>query len=130
VLAAIYFQPAPTTGTSNLTISNFAFSETSEPQKCSLEAKNSIIFSGNLTKPTPCNGLTANYTLGKDSQYQIDAIIVNVTTTPYEGFCSQVLQNTFYTGSFEIPQLPEKGLAVQVNYGGKLICSVALVTNS
>jgi hypothetical protein len=130
VLAVFFLKPTTTPiSTSNLTISNFAFFEVlSGPDNIKLEVEPQVgadkfTFSGPLTKPTPCNGLTASYIISGNT------VVVNITTTPFEGFCSQVMTDTFYQGSFEalLPTTPTS-LAVQVYYGGNLIGNVALVT--
>ncbi len=119
VLIAIYFKPSPIIEASNLTISNFAFAEAATgPTACDVKVENKIIFSGPLTKPTPCNGLAADYTTTPNS------ITINITTTPFEGFCAQVMTDSFYTGSFEIS--PAKDFTLQIYYGGEQICRQVL----
>jgi hypothetical protein len=120
IVLAFMFSKQPSTqpvSTTNLTIpiSDFKFMEMSTgPHNCSIRAEpGGLVFEGPLTKPTPCNGLTVNYTT------EGNTIKVYITTTPYEGFCSQVLQDTFYWGIFfNISQSAD----VQVYYGGEKIC--------
>jgi hypothetical protein len=117
VLAFIFLKPSPTQPASNLTVSNFTFAETTAgPTACDVKVENKVIFEGPLTKPTPCNGLAANYTISGD------VVLINITTTPFEGFCAQVLQDTFYTGSFDLLQ----SATVQIYYGGEKICDKTL----
>jgi len=117
VLAFIFLKPSSIEGTSNLTISNFTFAETTAgPTACDVKVENKVIFEGPVTKPTPCNGLAANYTIGGN------VVLINITTTPFEGFCAEVLQDTFYTGSFDILQSAN----VQIYYGGEKICDKIL----
>jgi hypothetical protein len=117
VLAVMYFKPSLIAGTANLTISNFAFSEASAgPTACDVKVENKVIFEGPITKPTPCNGLTANYTINGS------VIRIDITTTPFKGFCAEVLQDTFYQGSFDLLQSAN----VQIYYGGEKICDKAL----
>ncbi len=120
VLAVFFFKPSTSpVSTSNLTISNFAFSEAATgPTACDVKVENKIIFEGPLTKPTPCNGLAADYTT------TLDTITINITTTPFEGFCAQVMTDSFYTGSFEIS--PAKDFTLQIYYGGEQICRQVL----
>jgi hypothetical protein len=124
VLAFIFLKPSPIAGTSNQTISNFSFAESSAgPKSCNVTVANKIIFEGNLTKPTPCNGLTANYSVNGN------VIKVNITTTPYEGMCIAVISDTFYKGSFEV--LPAEDFTLQIYYAGAKICDKTLsVTGS
>lgn len=114
VLAFVFLEPSiPPVPTTNLTISNFAFSEASlGPAACDIRVESKIIFEGPIAKPTPCNGLTANYTI------EGNIIKIYITTTSYEGFCAQVIADTFYTGSFDLLQLAE----VQIYYAGEKIC--------
>lgn len=117
VLALVFLKPSPTQPASNLTISNFAFSEASAgPAACDVRVESKVIFEGPITKPTPCNGLAANYTIIGDT------IRIDITTTPFEGFCAQVIADTFYKGSFDLLQSAN----VQIYYGGEKICDKAL----
>jgi hypothetical protein len=111
--------PTIAPATPALTISNFSFSEAATgPTACAVEVENKIMFSGPLTKPTPCNGLAADYTATPDT------ITINITTTPFEGFCAQVVTDSFYTGSFDIS--PAKDFTLQIYYGGEQICRQVL----
>lgn len=112
---------APAPPVSNITISNFTFVELSTgPTACHVNVEGRIMFQGPITKPTPCNGLTANYTISDET------IRINITTTPFEGFCSEVLQDTFYKGSFDLLQSAN----VQIYYGGEKICDKTLLITS
>ncbi|MEM2874241.1 MAG: hypothetical protein QW063_02250 [Candidatus Nanoarchaeia archaeon] len=112
-------QPAPKT---NLTIFNFVFSETSVgPAVCDIRAESKIIFEGPIQKPTPCNGLTANYTI------EGNIIKIYITTTPYEGFCVQVIADAFYKGSFDLLRPANVVPAnIQIYYDGEKICDKTL----
>jgi hypothetical protein len=103
--------------TSELNISNFSFAEVpTGPAACNIKVENKIIFEGPIKKPTPCNGLTANYTINDKT------IKINITTTPFEGFCAQVMADTFYRGSFDLSE----SATIQIFYGGEKICEKTL----
>lgn len=101
--------------TSNVTISDFTFSEVAAgPAKFAISIENNkIVFEGPIAKPTPCNGLTANYTVSGNT------VNVYVETTSFEGFCAQVIAETFYKGSFSVSDMPSE-LTIKINYGGNV----------
>lgn len=102
-----------------LTISNFTFSESqSGPQNFTANVTGSkVFFEGPITKPTPCHGLAVSHAVVGN------AVLVNINSTSYEGFCIQVIAEIFYKGSFEFSgELDE----IIVSFAGQQIGRKAL----
>jgi hypothetical protein len=99
--------PRPPAEIAPLTISNFHFSEVPETEGAPTDELSTVIsdnrvnFVGPTQKPTPCNGLNATYSIEQLPDNR-GKVTITISATPYEGFCTQVIANTFYQGYFDI----------------------------
>lgn len=110
---------SPETNPDILKVTNFKFSEASSgPDKLHITTvPGNITFEGPVTKPTPCDTLSAIYSVDGNK------VIVDITTKPGPGFCIQVLKESFYKGSFAYSGLLSE---IDVNLAGTQIAAANL----
>ena len=95
-LAASNLAGKPTT--EQLVIANFAFTEIETGPADFTAAINGdkVSFEGPISKPTPCHSLSASYKTGNEK------VTVEIKADAGEGFCIQVIKDSFYKGSFDL----------------------------
>ena len=98
------------TGPANFTISKIVCGQGGTACASRIGVTGTILFSGPIQKPTPCNGLNATYIISGNTA------TVDIEATPYKGGCIEVIADTFYEGSFDYAGTLD---TVIVNYNGQ-----------